>query len=98
MNKILTVMAILVFSLSTFEQEKLNNNSQSTEIVGKVISVNPCHLIIFSCSFKVRDEEGIEHVIKASSKILEGISVGDNVYVKVDDGKAKSIVKLWKSG
>ena len=101
MKKVLTIIATLAFSLSTsamHAQEKANNPSQMTEIIGKVISVRPCYLKIFSGSLTVKDEEGMEHIIKASSKILEGIRVGDSVYVKVEDGKAKSIIKLWKSG
>ena len=101
MKKALTIISILVFSLSISTmpaQEKVNNSSQMTEIIGKVISVRLCYLKIFSGSLTVKDEKGMDHIIKASSKILEGIRTGDSVYVKVEDGKAKSIIKLWRSG
>ena len=95
------LVIVLAFSISNSAmpaKEKVTDSPQVTEIVGKVISLRPCYLKFFSGSLTVKDEEGMEHIIKTSSKILDGIRVGDSVYVKVEDGKAKSIIKLWKSG
>jgi len=95
------LVIVLAFSISNsamLAQEKANNFSHMTEIVGKVTSVSPCYLKIFPGSLTVKDEDGMDHIIKAPSKILDGIRLGDSVYVKLEDGKAKSIIKLWKSG
>jgi ribosomal protein L35AE/L33A len=95
---LVTVLAFSFSNSAMLTKENVTNPSQVTEIIGKVVSVKPSHLKIFSGSLTVKDEEGKKQVIKASSKILDGIRVGDSVDVKVENGKAKSIIRLWGSG
>jgi len=47
----------------------------------------------------LKDEKGRDHLIKASdSKVLQGISIGDSVSVKLDGGKAVLIQKVEDEG
>ncbi|MBI2485711.1 MAG: hypothetical protein HYW01_01885 [Deltaproteobacteria bacterium] len=72
----------------------MTDTSQTNEIIGQVKSVKQGYLKILPGSLIVKDTEGRKHLIKASSKSLEGIRAGDSVEVKAKNGKAKFIIKL----
>ncbi|HEX3034250.1 MAG TPA: hypothetical protein VHT73_03830 [Thermodesulfobacteriota bacterium] len=95
---ILIVFRILTFSISSSKRlakGELTKPSEETEIIGKVISVKPSHLRIFSGSLTVKNEQGEKRLVRASSKALEGIKVGDSIDITMEKGKAKSIIKIW---
>ena len=95
---ILIVFRILTFSISSstrLAKGELAKPSEETEVIGKVISVKPSHLRIFFGSLTVKDEQGEKHIVRASSKVLTGIRVGDSIDIIMENGKAKSIIKIW---
>ncbi len=59
------------------------------KLAGEVVMIN-----ILTGSFKLKDEKGVEHKIKAAGKHLMGINPGDEVEVEIRKGKTKSVTKI----
>ncbi|MGH7800897.1 MAG: hypothetical protein ACREOW_09760 [Thermodesulfobacteriota bacterium] len=87
----LIALTLALTGVSSFAMTKQHTSQVATaptEIKGEVTYIKGHSLI-------VKDEAGKIHMVKAADpKALEGIKVGDNVDVKLENGKVVSMRKI----